>query len=417
MSMFTTLQSLEEKFRMTNCRDDIRGFDSSFVGPINEDDLYGATVYNYHDVDNLRKTRAAVYTDQWKEDNDAVFAWPGIAPAIINQAKHRGLNWHMAGLGLMWSMVQHAPVTAACGHRCGLTTGVRLSAHHKAYRKLVSDLDGYRQYNNLRPARTVREGMTPAESVAADYLLYLENEKWHGTHSLCCRCRTASRWFGLSSKLRDYRGAFAFGCQAEHQAKIGATSRPGDNLWMVAGQKCTISMAEGKIRSWRHYRSDLTHTVGKKKGLDSHHVGWHAGLLRPPLRYQAIREYTRKKWFSDVRLCDNIGPVSGPGNPQRYLCPVCFSTAKGLPSYLFHVARGMSEKAAIAHQRRELRWFMPNKLTRHDPLKDTYHTWMRNFKFDNNLTSPGQDAHWLQQDGRAVGLEARSPLHTVWYNR
>jgi len=86
---------------------------------------------------------------------------------------------------------------------------------------------------------------------------------------------------------------------------------------------------------------------------------------------------------------------------------VCFNTAKGLPSYLFHVARGMSESVARIHQRRELEHFMPGKPTRHDPDKDTYHTWMRNFRFANHH-DPKIASHWLQQDGQVVGLHKMS---------
>ena len=193
-------------------------------------------------------------------------------------------------------------------------------------------------------------------------------------HKLCCRCMATALWFGVRSR--------PFG-QADCTIAEADCFTAGQVLPDIGafGGSHTLSFKNGIVgpSPSEFYAKTAPDWHGLQDAIDptdiqARHFGWWAGLFRPML-------LSNKNSWSDqqisFRLVDSVSVISGRRNIQNYLCLPGLSACKGVPSYMFHVARGFDIDTAKRFHAAEVKALCPDKKIK-NPV--TY-TWKRTDQF------------------------------------
>ena len=298
---------------------------------------------NADDLSDYEKKQHEDSKQVWTANNTFMWDWDGINANVKRLAKHRQPNLVTKGIAEQYHGLLTPPLTASCGHRC-LMARARMARETES---LIHRLGRY--YGTYYgPSTNYPEGITSANVDAV--LKQVSNHEYHKCK--CCRCQNSEVWFGL--------GKFQTGWNVSDNTFYGLTV---GQLFRREGftEVATLRMGRGawqSIATSPHYYANVLEEQKIKSNLNVEHIGWHAGLLRPRLRWREEGDpgqYSnyRPLWFSNIRLADKVAVISGLHNPKRYLCPNCFTAAKGLPPHLYWQARGYSVKAARAIQARE----------------------------------------------------------------
>ena len=308
--------------------------------------LYSAYTDDSELSESEKKIRAKS-KEVWTGNNTFMWQWDGINDKVKGLAKHRQPNLVTSGIAQQYHALLTPPLTASCGHRC-------VMARAELARETTGNINRLDRYYGTYygPDTEHPEGLT---SDNIDEIMKLVTRDT--THQDCCRCHNAKIWFGHSNRAtsQSYRE------DSFHGLTTGLLTRE-----QGLTESKTLRMHKGEwyaLCNGPHYYSNVVEEHKRKGALNLEHLGWHAGLMRPRFRFReeayehghSTDTYSKSRptWFSNIRLADDTSVISGLHNPKRYLCPNCYTAAKGLPPHLYWVARGYSLKEARARQERE----------------------------------------------------------------
>lgn len=337
---------------------------------------YNANAEQYHDentdIASLKKGHYQTYNqadlepdqlklqqesqDLWNANHTFLWNWDGISDKVKKLARHRNLDVMTKGIVQQYHALIAPPLAASCGHRC---TFARSELANQSARRM----NYVEQYQKTYYGEGTKypEGITQENfnSILKD----IGRANFQTVNTPCCRCVNAEAWFGLAAKdtyQNAVNGVLARSVVAQNGILNSSHLRMDKGEWYAEADSnayyATIS-AERKIDGH----------------LDTQHIGWHAGLLRPRFHYRERNRdsYTtdiysahRPQYFSSIRLLDGISVISGLHNPKRYLCPNCFTAAKGLSPHLYWLARGHTFKEAKFRQQREFEIWQQGKTKR-----------------------------------------------------
>jgi hypothetical protein len=275
----------------------------------------------YHDI-----------LEGFSERRHYAYDW-GLGGNILSQSQHREPNLDCGDLGIKWSMSKLPPQVLACGHRCSYQTALRAVAQNRAWSNTEAELLG----RKTTPQYYADIETYTTESV---YREQLENQARRGVYGAkmhlgtCCRCALARFWFGLQPPDNNrYYSSHECGC----------TSISGMYNNQISDKFGTYNYR--RIESGKLTQNNTNHPSYADR-LNTKHIGWHAGLVRPNILYKNPDSDYRRNMYREIRLVDNLGPINGVPTPRNYLCASCYQVARGLPLELFWVARGMRPRQA-----------------------------------------------------------------------
>ena len=288
----------------------------------------------------------------WTANNTFMWNWDGISDKVKGLAKHRQPNLVTQGIAEQYHALLSPPLTASCGHRCTMARARMANQNDRVMKRL----DRYYGTYYGTPGTDYPEGIT-SENI--DKILSLISRDQFDVCD-CCRCHNAKAWFGLNAKVGS--GGYGYDTTSLNGVavrNIKATNGFPDTAYLRMDRGEWFQITNGQ-----QYYAHVLDTRKVEGRINREHIGWHAGLMRPRFRYREQHydqptEYSghRPQWYSNIRLADETAVISGLHNPKRFLCPNCFTAAKGLPPHLYWVARGYSNKAAKAKQAQEFEAF------------------------------------------------------------
>jgi len=319
--------------------------------------------YSAHDQSQLDAEQLKYQKESqelWGANHTFLWDWDGISAKVKKLAKHRNLNVVTTGIVQQYHALIAPPLTARCGHRCTYARSQLACRTHRSM-KYVDQYQGTYYGTGTR----FPEGITPSN---IDEILKDMNRAPE-ERARCCRCVNADAWFGLQAKSHGTYSDFkVHGVLAKAIVNDRGHVEKCHHLKLEKGEWYAETDSLG-------YYAPIISERTINGNLDTEHIGWHAGLLRPRFNFRernydsglsGIEAYTsyRPQWFSKVRLADQTSVISGLHNPKRYLCPNCFTAAKGLSPHLYWVARGYTFKEARLRQQREFEVWQKGKTKR-----------------------------------------------------
>jgi len=200
------------------------------------------------------------------------------------------------------------------GHPCG-------AWHQIVFPYQRQDANRYKPEQSSAPHRQVACGHQCQRGRSLEHYSR-DHNGWHSvTAYCCCRCHQANRWFNVIGRMHDLN-AWTLDLKGNPKHPVaGGYQHPS----IVSG----FGLRREFIQEWEVKIS------AKLPEAAWNHVGWHAGLRRPVLRYSG---WNYRK--APIRVCDRAGVSSGPGALSGVMCPTCRSTLQTIPLYLWWVARG-----------------------------------------------------------------------------